>query len=177
MRTQHIWSKLGSESGIGLIELLIAMAILSIAISAQIAVFGSAFTSLERAGRKGTAVMLADKQMEMYRRVAYNCIYLTSAAGDSSYTSDAAYSASQVVASTCSPDSPPPTAATTASQVVTGPDSRSYRIDTYIVYFTPTGGRQERAVTVVVRKIAAGVVGAVLAREASTFDAANPPST
>jgi type II secretory pathway pseudopilin PulG len=177
MRAQRIRARLESESGIGLIELLIAMTILSIAISAQLAVFGSAFTSLERAGRKGTAVLLADKQMEMYRRVAYSCIYLTSGSGDSTYTSDSAYSASQVVASNCSPNTSPPTAATTASQTVAGPDGRSYRVDTYIVSFTPTGGRQQRAVTVVVRKMTAGVVDAVLAREASTFDAANPPST
>jgi type II secretory pathway pseudopilin PulG len=176
MGIQRVRSRLQSESGIGLIELLIAMTILSVAISAQLAVFGSAFSSLERAGRKGTAVMLADKQMELYRRVDYSCIYLSSASGDSTYTSDAAYSGSQVVASNCAPNTSPPTAATTASQVVTGPDGRSYRIDTYIVAFTPTGGRQGRAVTVVVRKMSAGVVDAVLTREASTFDAANPPS-
>jgi type II secretory pathway pseudopilin PulG len=176
MRLRRFRARLESESGIGLIELLIAMTILSVAISAQLGVFASSFTSIDRAGRKGTAVMLADKQMEIYRRVAYTCIYLTSASGDSAYTGDAAYSGSQVVASSCSPETTPPTAATTASQTVTGPDHRSYRVDTYIVYFTPTSGRQERKVTVVVRKMTAGVVGIVLAREASTFDQANPPS-
>jgi len=121
---------------------------------------------------KGTAVTLADKQMETYRTVAYPCIYLTSASGDSAYTGDSAYSASQVTGSTCSPNETHPTSATTASQTVAGPDHRSYRVDTYIVSTTPTGGRALKTVTVVVRQIKAGVVAGVLARQASTFDQA-----
>jgi hypothetical protein len=34
---------------------------------------------------------------------------------------------------------------------VTGPDNRPYRVDTYIYYDTPSGGRQLKLVTVVVR--------------------------
>ena len=41
-----------------------AMGILAIAISAQLAVFSSSYTSLSRANMKGTAVTVADKQME-----------------------------------------------------------------------------------------------------------------
>ena len=37
--------------------------------------------------------MLADKQMEIYRTIAYSCIYLTSATGDTTYFGDSAYSA------------------------------------------------------------------------------------
>ena len=55
------------ETGFGLIELLMAMGILAIAISAQLAVFSSSYTSLSRANMKGTAVTVADKQMETYR--------------------------------------------------------------------------------------------------------------
>jgi type II secretory pathway pseudopilin PulG len=160
----------------GLVELLIAMSVLSIAISAQLAVFSSAFTSINRAGIKGTALTLADQQMEAYRTVAYSCIYLTSATGDTTYTSDAAYSGTQVTGSGCSPNTTPPTSATTASRTVTGPDGRSYRIDTYIVATTPTGGRSLKNVTVVVRPIVAGVVGSVAARTASSFDQAGSPT-
>jgi len=158
------------ETGLGLIELVIAMGLLAIAISAQLTVFASSYMSLSRASTKGTAVTLADGQMETYRTVAYSCIYLTSVTGDTTYSGDSAYSASQVTGSSCSPNATPPTSATTASQTVTGPDHRSYRIDTYIVTTTPTGGRALKKVTVVVRAIKAGVVGSVLAREASTFD-------
>jgi hypothetical protein len=97
-------------------------------------------------------------------------VYLTSGSGDSTYSSDSAYSASQVTGSGCSPNTTPPTSATTASQTVTGPDALSYRIDTYIVSTTPTGGRALKKVTVVVRKVTAGTVGTVLARASSSFD-------
>lgn len=146
------------------------MGVLAIAISAQLSVFASSYTSLTRAGQKGTAVTLADKQMETYRTIAYSCIYLTSATGDTTYSTDTAYAASQITGSGCSPNTTPPTSATTASQTVTGPDHRTYRIDTYIVSQTPTGGRALKQVTVVVRAVKAGVVGTVLARQASTFD-------
>lgn len=173
-RLEATWAKLAartrSESGFGLIELLIAMTVLSIAIAAQLTVFSASFTSLHRASRKGTGVMLADKQMEIYRTIAYSCVYLAAATGDTTYTSDGGYSASQETGSGCSPNATPPTSATTASQTVTGPDSLSYRIDTYIVSFTPTGGRAMKKVTVVVRSITDGTVGTVLARASSTFD-------
>jgi prepilin-type N-terminal cleavage/methylation domain-containing protein len=165
-----ITTRARGQDGFGLIELLIAMTVLSVAIAAQLTVFSAGFTSLHRASRKGTAVMLADKQMEIYRTVAYSCVYLTSASGDSTYMADSAYSASQVTGSDCSPNTTPPTSATTPSQTVTGPDSESYRIDTYIVSVTPTGGRALKQVTVVVRGITAGTVGGVLARASSSFD-------
>jgi hypothetical protein len=110
--------------------------------------------------------------MENYRTLPYSCVYLAAVTGDSSYTSDSAYSASQITGSSCSPYATPATSATTASQTVTGPDGRSYRVDTYIVSMTPTGGRALKQVTVVVRAVTNSVVGSVLARQASTFDQA-----
>jgi prepilin-type N-terminal cleavage/methylation domain-containing protein len=173
-RGETAWARLmaraRSEAGFGLIEILIAMTVLAIAIGAQLTVFAASFTSLHRASRKGTAVMLADKQMEIYRTVAYSCIYLTAATGDSSYTGDSAYSGSQVTGSSCAPSATPPASATSASQTVAGPDGLSYRVDTYIVSVTPTGGRALKKVTVVVRGITAGTVGAALARSATSFD-------
>jgi type II secretory pathway pseudopilin PulG len=160
------------EAGLGLVELIVALGLLAIAISAQLAVFESSYTSLSRANMKGTAVTVADKQMETYRTLPYSCIYLASATGDSTYSGDSAYSGSQVTGSNCSPNTTPATSATTASQTVSGPDNRSYRVDTYIVSTTPSGGRALKNVTVVVRELTNGAVGIVLAREASTFDQA-----
>ena len=160
------------EAGIGLVELVFAMSLLALAIAAQLSVFASSYTSLHRASIKGTAVTVADKQMEVYRSVAYTCIYLTSATGDSTYAGDTAYSGSQVTGSNCSPNTAPPASATTSTQTVVGPDHRSYRIDSYITSTTPTGGRAVKTVTVVVRAVTNGTVGGVLARQASTFDQA-----
>jgi hypothetical protein len=55
------------------------------------------------------------------------------------------------------------------SRTVTGPDRKSYRIDTYITTTTPTNGRAEKLVTVVVRDGSA-LSARPLAREGSTFD-------
>jgi len=76
------------------------------------------------------------------------------------YQGDSAYSASQVNQA-CSPL----VAACTPSQTLTGPDGRSYRVDTYIVSVTPAGGTAVKQVTVVVRR--AGTTG-TLARVVST---------
>ncbi len=160
------------ETGLGLVELVFAMSLLALAIAAQLSVFASSYTSLHRASIKGTAVTVADKQMEVYRSVAYACIYLTAATGDSTYTGDAAYSGSQVTGSSCSPNTAPPASATTSTQTVVGPDHRSYRVDSYITSTTPAGGRAVKSVTVVVRSVTNGTVGGVLARQASTFDQA-----
>jgi Tfp pilus assembly protein PilV len=176
MRVRRALARLRhDETGIGLIEILIAMTILSVAISAQLGVFSSSMLSISRASVIGTAVTVADIQMESYRALPYECIYLASATGDSAYTSDSAYSASQITGSNCAPSTTPPTAATSASQLVTGPDHRTYRVDTYIVAMTPSGGRAVKKVTVVVRAVTNGTVGSVLARAATTFDQANPP--
>jgi hypothetical protein len=51
---------------------------------------------------------------------------------------------------------------------VTGPDGHSYRVDTYVVWTTPTGGSAVKQVTVVVRKPASPTV---LARVVSTAGA------
>lgn len=160
------------ESGIALVELLVAMSILAIAIAAQLGVFASSMISIQTAGMRGTAVTLAEIQMERYRALPYTCVYLSSVPSDTVYTSDPAYSSTQVTGSSCAPYESPTSEATTASRVVTGPDRRSYRVDTYIVSQTPSGGRPVKTVTVVVRALRAGEVDRVLARQASTFDQA-----
>jgi type II secretory pathway pseudopilin PulG len=60
-------------------------------------------------------------------------------------------------------------AACDPSRLVTGADHRSYRIDTYLYYDTPSTGRQLKVITVAVRD--ADATGRSLARLTSTFDA------
>ena len=55
-----------------------------------------------------------------------------------------------------------------ASRQVTGADGKSYRLDTYIVTATPTGGRAVKKVTVVVRDY--NNLTLQYARQLSTFD-------
>ena len=64
---RRIRRHLSGDDGFGLIELLIAMTMLAIGIGALLTVFVSSAVSLRRAGQKGTALTLADTQMEKYR--------------------------------------------------------------------------------------------------------------
>ena len=156
------------EGGFGLVELLISMTILSVGVLALLATYSSSSASLVRAARIGTAVTIADKQMELYRGLLYDDVRLDSASipGSGEYTADSAYTgAAQVTSPACT--SPTPDECN-ASRAVTGPDGRSYQVDVYIYPHTPSGGREIKSVTVVVRDNVDG--SRVLARQVSTFD-------
>ena len=151
------------EQGFALVEMLIAIVVINVGLLAILLSLTSGVAALRRAAETSTASAVADKQLERYRALTFASIYLDStslASVDSTYAADSAYAASQVN-QTCSPI----TAACTPSQTVTGPDGRSYRVDTYIVSVTPAGGTAVKQVTVVVRK--AGTT-ATLARVVST---------
>ena len=169
--------RLQCERGFGLVELLIAMVMLNVGILAIVAAFNSGMFALKRASRISTATALADKQMEVYRDLPYASIALDSATipTGAPYTTDSAYSATQVT-TTCGT----PSDECTASRTVTNtqsPDHKSYRVDTYIVLTTstttpptPPNGRPLKIVTVVVRD-GFNLNARPLVREASTFDA------
>ena len=57
------------ESGFTLLEMLIAMFVLSVAIGALVTVFSAAALSLQRSSERGTAVTMAEAQIEIYRTV------------------------------------------------------------------------------------------------------------
>lgn len=63
--------KLGQEGGFGLVELLIAMTVLAIGLMALVAAFGSGYVATNRASTIGTASVLGDKQMEVFRAMSY----------------------------------------------------------------------------------------------------------
>ena len=159
-------ARLRDEGGFALVEMLIAIVVINIGLLAILLSLTSGMTTLRRSAETSTASAIADKQLEKYRAVAFTSIYLDTAAlaaTDTTYQSDAAYSASQV-SQTCGTL----TAVCTPSQTVTGPDGRSYRVDTYIVWTTPSGGTAVKQVTVVVRKSGST---ATLARVVSTAGA------
>ena len=183
------------EDGFGLIELLAAMAVLSIALLALLAGYGSAVSSLRATSLSSTASGLADGQMELYRALPYASIGLdaatTTAIGDSSSGSyDSLYATnplldgafvtdpvtgvvSQLPSGTVNDFTIADCGATPQClpvQTVTGNDGNPYRIETFIVD-EPTAsiGWYERVVTVVVRD--ANVSGMpVLAQLSSGFD-------
>jgi type II secretory pathway pseudopilin PulG len=168
----RIVKRLRSEGGFGLIELLVAMVVTTIAVMALVAALTSAHVTLVRAGRTSTSAAIASAQMERYRALKYADIRLSAssvtaaAAADNIYDGDSAWdpdAGDRVTAASGCTD----TQICNATQTVTGADGRSYRLDTFIVYETPASGRQVKRVTVVVRDGTAQRV-----RETSAFDEA-----
>ena len=167
------------ERGYSLIELIISMTMLNIGILAIVAAFNSGAIALKSAGEVSTASVVGDKQMELYRALKYAEIALDSNAvatanGDPTYQCDFANridpagscgGANQQTqqARTCATLTPQ----CNPRQTVTGPDQRSYRVDTYVVSQTPPTGRAVKLVTIVVRR---GSDLHVLARVSSSFD-------
>jgi prepilin-type N-terminal cleavage/methylation domain-containing protein len=236
-----------SEAGFGMIELLIAMSIMSIGILAVFALFQTGMVTIRRASTISTAAALADSEMEKFRAVKYAVIGLDDsevAAAGSVYLADTAYKAETTPSTTLSATIAAaattltvasaagfPTApfrvkvdnevlyvtevngavftvkrgadltvaashsggaavaqkkrvhvvscgsgtCTTADPVktVTGADSRSYRVDTYVSWHLITNsggvaGRNVKLVTVVVRSSTSPTT--VYARVSSSFD-------
>ena len=123
-------------------------------------------------------------QTEIYRGADYdNIVFTTSewnaAIADSTYTGDSVYQANMAspvapkalvgTVSTC--PTVVPAQACDPSFLVTGPDHRKYRVDTYLYFDTPSFGNQLKTITVVVRD--GNVTTKTYARVTSTFD----PST
>ncbi len=73
--------RLRDEAGFGLVELLIAMTVMTIAIFALVAGLSSGIEATKRASKASTAGTLADRRMETYRRGTYAAIAANDAAG------------------------------------------------------------------------------------------------
>lgn len=142
-RPQSVVAGIRSEQGQGLIELLISMVILAVGVGALLSVMAAGALSLQRSDQKGTALTLAENQLELYRGVSYPYIRLSSSSWP---PAGSAY----LTANTSDPTIPPGTSASEVldtavpctgadlaalclpRQTVTGPDHRRYEIDTYV---------------------------------------------
>jgi prepilin-type N-terminal cleavage/methylation domain-containing protein len=179
-------TRVRDEAGFGLVELLIAMTVMAIGISAIVAGMSSGFVAVNRARDASTAAAVADKQMEAYRALPNCAIYVnetTITSAGAAYTADVAYSPNPadrigsstpllIPASAC--QLPTPSASlTTAHQSLPGADSRSYVVDTYIVKSTAVSGTLAKKVTLVVRDPGDPTNTKALVRESSTF---TPPT-
>ena len=139
------------EDGFGLLELLIAMVVMTVGIMAIVAGFSSGMIALGTANRTSTAGTMADKQMEAFRALPYTKIALkaTLVTGAASpYTSDSAYTGTVLTdtvltSSTTAYDgsycNTSPVTCQPVQASVTGPDGRAYRIDTYIGWYCAAG--------------------------------------
>jgi len=180
--------RLRAEDGFGLIELMMAMVLLNIGILAIVAAFNSGAIALRRASHVSTASALADAQMERYRALLYGQIGFDA---NQMLTLDNTWKCDSVLgpgcpnsftvcpSGTCADGTIPtltcgsaneclPRRTVSSSTTPASPDGYSYRIDSYILYKTQSGGRQLKQITVVVRD--GNNPTKTLARLTSTFD-------
>ncbi len=173
--------RLRRAEGSMLVELLIAMTFLAIAVGALISVYASSIFSLRHASIEGNALTLADKQMETFKTLPYSSIgidtstipgsglYITSPPSNLTSTQKASISSGQVSGGTLP-----------ATQTVTGPDNRTYEIDTYVFKTSAASGYEEYLqATVAVRLVSNGTAGSIRAQSTSAFDSASthaPPT-
>jgi Tfp pilus assembly protein PilV len=153
---------LESEDGMGVIDLLVAVTVLTIALLALVAGFDVAASSVHEAAQKTAAATLADTQLEIYSSLPFASIGLdattlanvqTSGNGsyDGQYVSDeaalnAASSGTDVTISGCGA-----TANCSPVQNLVGADRHTYKLETFIRDIVSFGTWTERTVTVIVR--------------------------
>jgi Tfp pilus assembly protein PilV len=160
---------MSDDAGFGLIELVLAMVVLTIALFALVAALTAGALALKRASNVSTSTALANSQLELYRASTWEDIRLNTDlvnATDSTYRTEASWS-SQITDNACSSVLP----ACMPSRSAVAADGKTYRVDTYITWLTPSGGgRDVKRVLVIVRNPAAS--NATLIRQASTFEQA-----
>lgn len=152
--------RLRAEDGQGLIELLAAMAILSVAVAALLGVFVASALSVNRATVRSTALTVASRQMEVYRSLDYACIPVT---------------AGGTLTRPATPTTCPATPASfpneyAADQLASGtatPDGRTYDVQTVV---TLIAGGTEKQISVTVRQGSA--TGPVVGQQTSYFSLA-----
>lgn len=174
-------ARIQEEDGFGLIELMAALVVLTIALLALAAGYDEAFVSLHRSSQKTIAAQLADRQLELYRALPYGSIGLDATTtanvgtvGNAAY--DALYAGDPILAGDFVTDQQTGVTSQLPSgtvndvvrsgcgstpsclpiQTVAGSDGRSYRIETFVRDRTDpannTGIRwTERVVTVIVQ--------------------------
>ena len=149
----------------GIIELVVAVVVITIALLAIAAGFETGVVSIRAAAKQTVAVKLADAQVERYAALAFTSIALdattltnTKTSGNPSYSStyvsdetalNAVASGTDVTITTCT-GSPLP-AQCLPVQTVTGTDNKSYTLETFIRDVVSFGAWTERIVTVIVR--------------------------
>ena len=127
-----------------MIELLIAMSIMSIGILAVFALFQTGMVTIRRASTISTAAALADSEMERFRALRYSVIGLDDsevAAAGSIYLADSAYKAETTPASTLS-SSIDAAASTITVASAAGFPTEPFRvkIDNELLYVTDVNG-------------------------------------
>jgi type II secretory pathway pseudopilin PulG len=167
------------ETGVGLIELLIALTLIAVGVGAALSVFASSIVSLQHGAKQGTAVSLADRQLEAYRAMSFDCLPTSLTSG---FTTPAQVGVDPACGTPFVPPDytdprdptnpspyPNPFAATQSVTGTVSPDHRAYTVTTSIAANSASCGGN--ATQIIVSVTLAGNA-TVLAREASCFSSA-----
>ncbi len=158
----------------GLIELLIALTILQIAIFAMFAMLQAGGLAILRASRVSAATAVGEKQMELYRGLLYRDIGLCDDVDRSHRLAAPVRRRVGTAAARSTPSSTwcgPLAPSARRCRRRPGPDSKQYRVDSYVRTDTVSSGRDVKRVTVVVRR-ADDLTRPPLARLSASFDLA-----
>ena len=120
---------LQSEEGMTLIELLIAMVVMALGISALVAGFSSGLLAVGRAKTASTVGTLADRQMELYRQAPFSSLTPGVLSGGTQTGSDGqTYWVGQTISWTCVVGPPNTTTSPTPPTCTGTPASRPVKL-------------------------------------------------
>lgn len=149
------------EGGLGVVELVIAVVMITIALLALMAAYDQAFFSLHNSARKTAAATLAQRQLQLYEALPYASLGLSSSLLSTAKSSDTYYSTDEAALTPTGTDVTNGGCTTTVAQCepvqtsVKGSDGLNYRIETFIRSVTqnlvPSGTATEIDITVIVR--------------------------
>jgi type II secretory pathway pseudopilin PulG len=153
-----------------LVELIVTILFIAIAVTALVSVYASGIISLRHASVQGNARALAETRLEELRALPFSNLKLASlppSSADSYFTNPP----DGVTASDAATE---PTGGNQAAQTtVTGPDNRTYRIDTYILQVAPFPDTSYpdaslSQIFVAVREVKNGTAGGIVAQASSS---------
>lgn len=172
-----------SEAGIGLIELLVALTMIAVGIGAALSVFASSIVSLQHGAKEGTALSLADRQLEAYRSMSFACLPTSLTSG---YTTPAQVGVDPACGAPFEPPDytdprdpsnptpfPNPYAATQQVSGAVSPDHRAYTVATSV---TGNSSRCGGNATQIIVSVTLQGDTTVLARESSCFSSSGAPA-
>ena len=149
------------EGGFGIVELVVAVVVITVALLALMAAYDQAFFSLHNSARRTAAASLANQQLELYDALPYASVGLSSSLLSTAKSSDTYYSTDEAALSPTGTDVTNSTCDTSSPQClpvqssVKGSDNLNYRVETFVRDVTqtlqPSGSTTERTVTVIVR--------------------------
>jgi type II secretory pathway pseudopilin PulG len=155
-----------------LVELIVAMVVMAVAVTALVSVYASGIISLRHASLQGNGRALAESRLEELRALPFADLKLASlppSSADSYFTNPA----NGVTASDAATQPTGGSGYQAAEATVTGPDNRTYRIDTYILQVAPFPDTSHpdaslSQIFVAVRQVKDGTVGSIVAQASSS---------